>query len=171
MSDSTSIPRVMILMGSDSDWPEMSGAREVLASLGIHSDVRVSSAHRTPERTATLVREAKGRGIEVIICGAGAAAHLAGVVAAMTNLPVIGVPLAGGSPLAGIDALLSTAQMPGGVPVATVAIGKAGAKNAAYLAARIMALHDEELSDRLDDFVTGMAAGVEEKDRKLQEKL
>jgi len=164
-------PRVLILMGSDSDWAEMAAARDALAELGIGSDVRVSSAHRTPQRTQTLVQEARGRGIEVIICGAGAAAHLAGVVAAMTTLPVIGVPLAGGSPLAGIDALLSTAQMPGGVPVATVAIGKAGAKNAGYLAARIMALHDASLAKKLDDFVTGMAAAVEEKDRKLQEKL
>lgn len=163
--------RVLILMGSDSDWTEMSGARDALAELGIQCDVRVSSAHRTPERTLTLVREARSRGVEVIICGAGAAAHLAGVVAATTTLPVIGVPLAGGSPLSGIDALLSTAQMPGGVPVATVAIGKAGAKNAGYLAARIMALHDRELARRLEDFVTAMAAQVEEKDRKLQEKL
>ncbi|HEY0839654.1 MAG TPA: 5-(carboxyamino)imidazole ribonucleotide mutase [Vulgatibacter sp.] len=163
--------KVLILMGSDSDWAEMSGARDALQELGIACDVRVSSAHRTPERTHKLVREAKGRGIEVIICGAGAAAHLAGVVAASTNLPVIGVPLAGGSPLSGMDALLATAQMPGGVPVATVAIGKAGAKNAGYLAARIMALHDEELAGRLDSFVASMAAAVEEKDRKLQEKM
>ncbi|AKU91109.1 5-(carboxyamino)imidazole ribonucleotide mutase [Vulgatibacter incomptus] len=164
-------PRVLILMGSDSDWTEMSGARDALAELGIACDVRVSSAHRTPERTHKLVHEAPGRGIEVIICGAGAAAHLAGVVAASTILPVIGVPLAGGSTLSGMDALLATAQMPGGVPVATVAIGKAGAKNAGYLAARIMALHDKELARRLEDFVAGMAAAVEEKDRKLQEKL
>jgi len=164
-------PKVLILMGSDSDWAEMSGARDALSELGIGCDVRVSSAHRTPDRTHKLVKEAKGRGIEVIICGAGAAAHLAGVVAATTNLPVIGVPLAGGSPLQGMDALLATAQMPGGVPVATVAIGKAGAKNAGYLAARIMALHDKELSARLDTYVADMAKSVEEKDRKLQEKL
>ncbi len=164
-------PRVLILMGSDSDWTEMVGARDALAELGIESDVRVSSAHRTPERTQRLVSEATERGIEVLICGAGAAAHLAGVVASMTILPVIGVPLAGGSPLAGIDALLATAQMPGGVPVATVAIGKAGAKNAGYLAARIMALRDRELARRLEDFVAAMAAGVEEKDRRLQERL
>lgn len=163
--------RVLILMGSDSDLPEMSGARDALAELGIACELRVSSAHRTPERTAKLVGEAKSRGIGVIICGAGAAAHLAGVAAAGTTLPVIGVPLAGGSPLSGMDALLATAQMPAGVPVATVAIGKAGAKNAGYLAARILALGDAELSGRLDAFVQGMAQAVEEKDRRLQEKL
>lgn len=164
-------PRVLILMGSDSDWTEMVGARDALAELGVGCDVRVSSAHRTPERTHKLVAEAPGRGIEVIICGAGAAAHLAGVVASLTTLPVIGVPLAGGSPLDGIDALLSTVQMPGGVPVATVAIGKAGAKNAGYLACRMMALKDQELAARLQTFVSDMAKQVEEKDRKLQEKL
>lgn len=164
-------PRVLILMGSDSDWTEMSGARDALAEFGITCDVRVSSAHRTPERTHKLVTEAPGRGIEVVICGAGAAAHLAGVVAATTTLPVIGVPLAGGSTLDGLDALLSTVQMPGGVPVATVAIGKAGAKNAGYLAVRMMALKDAELAARLKTFVADMARQVEEKDRKLQEKL
>lgn len=164
-------PKVLVLMGSDSDWAEMSGARDALVEMGIPYEVRVSSAHRTPERTLRLVTEAKGRGIEVIICGAGAAAHLAGVVAASTPLPVIGVPLAGGSPLSGMDALLSTAQMPAGVPVATVAVGKAGAKNAGYLAARIMALHDEELASRLNSFQSEMASAVEEKDRRLQEKI
>lgn len=164
-------PRVLILMGSDSDWAEMAGARDALAEFGVACDVRVSSAHRTPERTHRLVSEAAGRGIEVIICGAGAAAHLAGVVASLTTLPVIGVPLAGGSPLAGVDALLSTAQMPAGVPVATMAIGKAGAKNAGYLAARILALRDEAIAARLRTFVADMARAVEEKDRKLQEKL
>lgn len=164
-------PKVLILMGSDSDWAEMSGARDALAELGIPCEVRVSSAHRTPERTLRLVREAEQKGVKVIICGAGAAAHLAGVVAAVTRLPVIGVPLSGGSPLQGIDALLSTVQMPGGVPVATVAIGKAGAKNAGYLAARILALSDEEVARRLEAFVAEMARGVEEKDRKLQEKI
>lgn len=164
-------PRVLILMGSDSDWTEMAGARDALAEMGVGCDVRVSSAHRTPERTHKLVSEAPGRGIEVIICGAGAAAHLAGVVASLTTLPVIGVPLAAGSPLDGIDALLATVQMPGGVPVATMAIGKAGAKNAGYLACRIMALKDEELAARLRTFIADMAKQVEEKDRKLQEKL
>ncbi|HLV59797.1 MAG TPA: 5-(carboxyamino)imidazole ribonucleotide mutase [Fredinandcohnia sp.] len=164
-------PKVLILMGSDSDWAEMSGARDALAELGIPCEVRVSSAHRTPERTHRLVREAEKKGVRVVICGAGAAAHLAGVVASITTLPVIGVPLAGGSPLSGMDALLSTAQMPGGVPVATVAIGKAGAKNAGYLAARILALSDENLARRLRDFVAEMARAVEEKDRRLQEAI
>jgi 5-(carboxyamino)imidazole ribonucleotide mutase len=168
---STQQPRVLILMGSDSDWAEMSGARDALAEFDIACDVRVSSAHRTPERTQKLVTEAPGRGIEVVICGAGAAAHLAGVVAATTTLPVIGVPLSGGSPLAGLDALLATVQMPGGVPVATVAIGKAGAKNAGYLAVRMMALKDPSLASKLASFVADMARAVEEKDRKLQEKL
>lgn len=166
-----SAAKVLVLMGSDSDWTEMSGARDALSELGIPCEVRVSSAHRTPQRTVELVTGAKQRGIEVIICGAGAAAHLAGVVAATTTLPVIGVPLAGGSPLAGVDALLSTAQMPAGVPVATVAVGKAGAKNAGYLAARMIALKDPELAARLQAFVEDMAKAVEEKDRRLQEKI
>lgn len=165
------VPKVLILMGSDSDWAEMSAARDALSELEIPCEVRVSSAHRTPERTQRLVAQAEERGVKAIICGAGAAAHLAGVVAAATTLPVIGVPLAAGSPLSGIDALLSTAQMPGGVPVATVAIGKAGAKNAGYLAARILALSDEALARRLHDFVAEMARAVEEKDRRLQEKI
>lgn len=168
MSDA---PKVLILMGSDSDWEEMSGARDALREMGIACEVRVSSAHRTPERTQRLVREAEEKGVGVIICGAGAAAHLAGVVAAATTLPVIGVPLAGGSPLEGMDALLSTVQMPGGVPVATVAIGKAGAKNAGYLAARILALSDAAVARKLEAFVAEMAGAVEEKDRKLQEKI
>ncbi len=164
-------PKVLILMGSDSDWEVMAGARDALAELGVPCAVHVSSAHRTPERTQRLVEEAEKKGVGVIICGAGVAAHLAGVVASLTTLPVIGVPLIGGSPLQGMDALLSTVQMPAGVPVATVAIGKAGAKNAGYLAARILALSDPELAARLRDFVAGMARAVEEKDRKLQEKI
>lgn len=164
-------PKVLILMGSDSDWEVMAGARDALAELGVPCAVHVSSAHRTPERTQRLVEEAEKKGVGVIICGAGVAAHLAGVVASLTTLPVIGVPLIGGSPLQGMDALLSTVQMPAGVPVATVAIGKAGAKNAGYLASRILALSDPELAARLRDFVAGMARAVEEKDRKLQEKI
>ena len=164
-------PKVLILMGSDSDWEVMAGARDALAELGVPCAVHVSSAHRTPERTQRLVEEAEKKGVGVIICGAGVAAHLAGVVASLTTLPVIGVPLIGGSPLQGMDALLSTVQMPAGVPVATVAIGKAGAKNAGYLAARILALSDPELAARLRDFVAGMARAVEEKDRTLQEKI
>ena len=125
--------RVAIIMGSQSDWSVMRSAEEALEALGITSDVRIISAHRTPERLTTFIREAEEGGIEVIIAGAGCAAHLAGVTAAQTMLPVLGVPLEG-SALNGLDALLATVQMPGGIPVATFAIGKAGAKNAALFA-------------------------------------
>lgn len=162
--------RVLILMGSDSDWPVMSVTREALAELGIESDVHVSSAHRTPERTGKLAREAAGRGIQVIVCGAGAAAHLAGVVAAESELPVLGVPLAA-SDLSGLDALLSTAQMPGGVPVGTLAIGKAGAKNAGLLAARIIGLGDPVVAAKVRDAREKMSREVEAKDAALQAKL
>jgi 5-(carboxyamino)imidazole ribonucleotide mutase len=162
--------RVLILMGSDSDWPAMSPARDALAEMGVECDVHVSSAHRTPERTASLAREAAGRGIQVIICGAGAAAHLAGVVAAESPLPVLGVPLPA-SDLDGLDALLSTAQMPGGVPVGTLAIGKAGAKNAGLLAARILALSDPEVAAKVRAQREQMAREVEAKDVALQAKL
>jgi 5-(carboxyamino)imidazole ribonucleotide mutase len=130
--------------------------------------MRISSAHRCPDRTAALAAEAEGRGIRVIIAAAGMAAHLAGVMAAGTILPVIGVPM-GGGPLNGVDALYSTVQMPGGIPVATVAIGKAGAKNAAILAVQILALADEALAEKLRSFKETMAREVEEKDRHLQE--
>lgn len=139
---------VAILMGSESDWPVMQATKEVLDDLELTAEVRITSAHRTPENTATYVRDATERGCAVFICAAGLAAHLAGAVAAQTLRPVIGVPVEGG-PLNGFDALLSTVQMPGGIPVATVAIGKAGAKNAAYLAAQIIAVNDPDLSDRL----------------------
>jgi 5-(carboxyamino)imidazole ribonucleotide mutase len=162
--------KVLILMGSDSDWEVMSETRRVLDDLGVASEVHVSSAHRTPEKTAKLAREAAARGIEVVICGAGAAAHLAGVVAAETELPVLGVPLVG-SDLNGLDALLSTVQMPGGVPVGTLAIGKAGAKNAGILAARILARADTALAARLRDQRIQMAGEVEAKDVALQGRL
>src|SRR5512134_93475 len=123
-------PKVLILMGSDSDWEVMSEAKKALDEMGVAAEVHVSSAHRTPERTGRLAREAAGRGIQVIVCGAGAAAHLAGVCAAETELPVLGVPLAA-SDLKGLDALLSTAQMPAGVPVGTLAIGTPGASSRA----------------------------------------
>jgi 5-(carboxyamino)imidazole ribonucleotide mutase len=139
---------VAILMGSDSDWPVMQGAAETLDALGIRCEVRVTSAHRTPRATADYVTDAEARGCLAFICGAGMAAHLAGAVAAQTIRPVIGVPIDSG-PLAGVDALLSTVQMPAGIPVATVAVGKAGAKNAAYLAAQILALTDAKLATRL----------------------
>jgi 5-(carboxyamino)imidazole ribonucleotide mutase len=163
-------PQVLILMGSDSDWPVMSEAWKALAELDVEAEAHVSSAHRTPERTVQLAREAAGRGIQVIVCGAGAAAHLAGVVAAESELPVLGVPLAA-SDLQGLDALLSTAQMPGGIPVGTLAIGKAGARNAGLLAARIIALSDPALADKVRAQRARMAREVEAKDQALQEQL
>jgi 5-(carboxyamino)imidazole ribonucleotide mutase len=162
--------RVLILMGSDSDWEVMAEARKALLEMGVESDVHVSSAHRTPARTGELARQAAGRGIQVVICGAGAAAHLAGVVAAETALPVLGVPLAA-SDLKGLDALLSTAQMPAGVPVGTLAIGKAGARNAGLLAARIIALGDPAVAELVRAQRTRMAQEVEAKDAALQAKL
>ncbi len=163
-------PKVLILMGSDSDWEVMSEAKKALDELGVEAEVHVSSAHRTPERTGRLSREAAGRGIEVVVCGAGAAAHLAGVVAAETELPVLGVPLAAGD-LKGLDALLATAQMPAGVPVGTLAIGKAGARNAGLLAGRIVARGDAAVAARVRAQRTKMAEDVERKDAALQEKL
>ncbi|MEP2791479.1 MAG: 5-(carboxyamino)imidazole ribonucleotide mutase, partial [Kangiellaceae bacterium] len=128
---------VAILMGSDSDWPCMQNTLTILKDLGIRAEVKVTSAHRTPAATHEYVKDAESRGCAVFICAAGLAAHLAGAVAGLTTRPVIGVPMDGG-PLKGQDALLSTVQMPAGVPVATVAIGKAGAKNAGYLAAQML---------------------------------
>ena len=139
---------VAVLMGSESDWSTMRSCTEVLDALEVGYEVRVTSAHRTPEATAEYVHDATARGCDVLICAAGLAAHLAGAVAANTLRPVIGVPMDGG-PLNGADALLSTVMMPGGVPVATVAVGKAGAKNAGYLAAQILALSDTALASRL----------------------
>ena len=140
---------VAVLMGSESDWPTMQACTEVLAGLDIGFEVRVTSAHRTPEQTAAYVADAVERDCAAFVCAAGMAAHLAGAVAAHTVRPVIGVPIASG-PLAGADALLSTVQMPGGIPVATVAVGKAGARNAGYLAAQILAVADTELATALD---------------------
>jgi len=162
--------RVIILMGSDSDWEVMSEARQALVDMGIGVEVHVSSAHRTPERTGKLAREAAGHGIQVIICGAGAAAHLAGVVAAESELPVLGVPLAA-SDLKGLDALLATAQMPAGVPVGTLAIGKAGARNAGLLAARIIARGDARVAEAVRQQRARMASEVAAKDAALQERL
>ncbi|MEJ2087408.1 MAG: 5-(carboxyamino)imidazole ribonucleotide mutase [Gammaproteobacteria bacterium] len=139
---------VAILMGSDSDWPVVQSTVEVLKGLEIEHEVRVTSAHRTPVDTAEYVAEAVERGCQVFICAAGMAAHLAGAVAAHTTRPVIGVPIDAG-PLSGIDALLSTVQMPGGIPVATVAVGKAGARNAGYLAGQILAVADSALAARI----------------------
>tara|TARA_E500000178_G_C16934775_1_gene713470 strand:- start:616 stop:1110 length:495 start_codon:yes stop_codon:yes gene_type:complete len=139
---------VAILMGSESDWPVVQGATTVLKQLGVKFEVRVTSAHRTPEATQTYVQDAEQRGCQVFICAAGMAAHLAGAVAAQTVKPVIGIPINSG-PLQGFDALLSTVQMPGGIPVATVAVGSAGAKNAGYLAGQMIALANSEVATAL----------------------
>jgi len=159
-------PVVGIVMGSDSDLPVMQGAADFLKSLGVKYEITISSAHRTPEQAAEYARSAAGRGLKIIIAGAGMAAHLAGVLAAHTTLPVIGVPIDASS-LNGLDALLSTVQMPPGVPVATMGIGKAGAKNAAVLAIRILATHDPELTAGLEQHSRYMAEQVAEKNKAL----
>jgi len=163
-------PFVAILMGSDSDLETMQTAVETLDKFHIAREVRVLSAHRTPDATHAFVKDADSRGCACFIAAAGMAAHLAGTVAALTNKPVIGVPMAAG-PLQGQDALLSTVQMPGGIPVACVAIGKAGAKNAAYLAAQIIALSDQELAQRLADERKANAAEILAKDKAVREKF
>ncbi|MFQ5443251.1 MAG: 5-(carboxyamino)imidazole ribonucleotide mutase [Nitrospinales bacterium] len=160
-------PVVGILMGSDSDYSIMEETIDILNHFDVPHEVNVSSAHRSPERTQKYVREAKKRGIKVLIAGAGGAAHLAGVLAAETVLPVIGVPIASSS-LLGLDSLLSTAQMPSGIPVATMATGKAGAKNAGILAVQILALGNPRLSQKLLKYKKDLAKQVEEKDRKLK---
>ncbi|MBI5903522.1 MAG: 5-(carboxyamino)imidazole ribonucleotide mutase [Deltaproteobacteria bacterium] len=160
-------PLVGILMGSDSDLPVMEEAAKALKSFGIPYEVTVSSAHRTPERTARYAKSAEKRGIRVIIAGAGSAAHLAGFIAAQTTLPVIGVPIDSG-PLKGLDALLSTVQMPGGVPVASMAIGPAGAKNAGIFAAQILSTADEGLRARLKAYRKEQAKAVKEKAKRLK---
>jgi phosphoribosylamine---glycine ligase len=157
---------VLILMGSDSDAPVMQGAVDLLKELGIPCEMTVASAHRSPERVMRLVSEAPGRGVKVFIVGAGAAAHLAGVVAAHTAMPVIGVPI-DSSALKGWDALLSTVQMPPGVPVATVSIGKPGATNAAVLAAQILAVGDKAIADRVVAYKKKLAEKVEAAAAKL----
>lgn len=163
-------PFVAILMGSDSDLPVMRATLDVLDNLGIPWEVRITSAHRTPAATHTYVKEAESRGCAVFIAAAGLAAHLAGVVASLTVKPVIGVPM-GGGPLNGQDALLSTVQMPGGIPVASVAIGKAGAKNAGYLAAQILGVSNSDIETRVRSERERNAQGVMEKNRTLQESL
>jgi 5-(carboxyamino)imidazole ribonucleotide mutase len=155
-------PRVALLMGSANDYEIMRAAEQVLAELGVGSDVRVISAHRTPQRLVDFLAGAEDRGIEVVICGAGGAAHLAGVTAAHTLLPVLGVPI-DSSPLQGLDALLATVQMPGGIPVGTLAIGKAGAKNAGLLAAAILARQDVALRGRLAAWRRQQAASIPER--------
>ena len=158
---------VSVVMGSDSDLPVMEEATKILDEFGVGCERILTSAHRAPERTAKFSKAAAGRGIKIIIAGAGAAAHLAGVIASQTLLPVIGVPINATS-INGLDALLSTVQMPGGIPVATMAIGKAGAKNAALLAIRFLALEDKALNDRLAAYVKKMARDGEKKQRSLK---
>ena len=160
---------VAVLMGSDSDLPQMQPAIDTLKKFGIRTEVKVTSAHRTPVATHNYVQDADQRGCGVFIAAAGMAAHLAGAVAANTVKPVIGVPI--NASLEGLDALLSTVQMPGGIPVATVAIGKAGAKNAAYLAAQILSTADAALADKVRIERADNARLVEEKDAALQAKL
>lgn len=161
---------VLMLMGSDSDWDAMSKCHALLDELKIPHDVHVASAHRTPARVLELINDAEKRGAKCFICAAGMAAHLAGVVAAHTTRPVIGVPMPGGIS-DGLDALLSTVQMPPGVPVATVGVGSAGAKNAAILASQIIALTGDDMAKRVSAWRTAQADQVAAKDKKLQEKL
>ena len=151
MTHSDPNPLVGIIMGSQSDWDTMSHAHEILHELGVPHEVKIVSAHRTPDRMNDYAKTAKSRGLKVIIAGAGGAAHLPGMTASLTSLPVLGVPVESKA-LNGMDSLLSIAQMPGGIPVGTLAIGKAGAKNAGLLAAAILATYDEKLSAKLEEF-------------------
>ena len=162
--------KVALLMGSDSDYERLSACLAQLARLGIESEARVLSAHRTPRLLVEYVEAAPARGVGVFICAAGGAAHLAGVVAAHTDLPVLGIPM-DNPPLGGLDALLSTVQMPGGVPVATFGAGAGGPPNAALFAARILALADPALAGRLAEFRAEQAKQVIAKDARLQERL
>ncbi len=162
--------RVAVLMGSDSDLPVMREAVDMLRRFEVPCEAQVLSAHRSPDATVEFARSAREQGFACIIAGAGGAAHLAGVVAAHTTLPVIGVPLVAGE-LGGLDALLATVQMPAGIPVATVAIGKAGARNAALLAVEILALSDEALRARLDDYRKQQTDTIAEKNRQVQSEL
>jgi len=157
---------VSIVMGSDSDLPIMKEAASILEEFQVPHELFLTSAHRSPERTTMFANKAAGRGVKVVIVGAGMAAHLAGVIASQTPLPVIGVPVDSSS-LHGLDALLSTVQMPGGIPVATMAIGKVGAKNAALMAVRILALEDETLRGKLAAYIEEMADNVEKKHKEL----
>lgn len=162
-------PKVLIIMGSDSDLPVVEETRKILEEFGIPCEMTIASAHRTPERVMKLSREAEKRGIEVIIAAAGSAAHLAGVVAAHTLLPVIGIPI-NSSPLQGFDSLLSTVQMPPGVPVAAMAVGKAGAKNAAILSAQIIGRKDKGILRKLAAFRKRMALEVTKKADSLKKR-
>src|SRR6516225_9897537 len=161
-------PLIGIIMGSDSDLPTMQEATKVLKQFEIPYEIGVYSAHRSPHRTLEYVKSARDRGLRVIIAGAGSSAHLAGVTAAETTLPVIGVPI-DSSPLSGFDALLSTVQMPPGVPVATMGVGKSGATNAAIFAIEVLALGDERLAGKLADYKAGLEQAVSDKSKKVQD--
>src|SRR5437868_13442355 len=161
-------PIVGIIMGSDSDLPTMQEAVKVFKQFEVPYEIGVYSAHRSPHRTADYVRSARERGLKIIIAGAGSSAHLAGVTAAETTIPVIGVPI-DSSPLSGFDALFSTVQMPPGVPVATMGVGKSGATNAAIFAVQVLALSDAQLIGKLAEYKTNLEQAVAEKSRKVQE--
>ena len=169
-SGSGGSPQVGIVMGSDSDMDVMQSAADVLKDFGVEFEITVASAHRSPQRAAAWAATAPERGIKVIIAGAGHAAHLAGVMAAHTSLPIIGVPI-DSSCLQGMDALLATVQMPPGIPVATMAIGKPGARNAGILAVQILALADADLTEKLQEYKQDMAVKVEEKAKKLEDSI
>lgn len=160
-------PKVLIIVGSDSDIPVMEEAKKVLKDFNIPFEMTIASAHRSPERVQKIAESAQKAGIEVIIAGAGMSAHLAGVIASHTILPVIGVPLSS-SPLSGFDSLLSMVQMPGGVPVATMAIGKAGAKNAGIFAVQILSRKDPSLEKKLHEFKNKLSKEVEEKAKAIK---
>ena len=162
ISDLANSPEIAIIMGSQSDWPTLRHAADTLNALAIPYDARIVSAHRTPDRMVRFAKSAKAEGFKIIIAGAGGAAHLPGMVASMTSLPVLGVPIESKA-LSGIDSLYSIVQMPGGVPVGTLAIGKAGAINAALLAASILALHDTALATRLEAWRAAQTSSVAEK--------
>jgi len=162
--------KIALVMGSSSDLDIVKETVSQLKYFGLEYEILISSAHRTPEETSSWAKSAKDRGIEIIICYAGAAAHLAGVVASKTNLPIIAVPIAATS-LNGLDALLATVQMPGGIPVASMAIGKAGAKNAAIFAAQILAIHDTNIYNKLENFRTDMRKKIAEDNKKLQQDI
>jgi len=154
-------PPVAIIMGSQSDWETMKNAADTLDALGVSYEARIVSAHRTPDRMYAFAKGARDEGFKVVIAGAGGAAHLPGMVASLTTLPVLGVPVQSKS-MSGLDSLYSIVQMPAGIPVGTLAIGRAGAVNAALLAARVLAVYDDELADRLDEWVERQTASVAE---------
>ena len=162
--------RIALLMGSDSDFPRLESTVQTLREFGEEPEVRVLSAHRTPEEACEFASSARKRGLQVLLCAAGGAAHLAGVIAAHTSLPIIGIPM-DNPPLGGLDALLATVQMPGGIPVGTVGVGGGGPKNAALLALRILGSSDKEMAQKLDDFRETQRTRVLEKDSQLQSRL